>query len=185
MQQDSASVEYRQISWAIGYRFGGDGSVWSRWKMGRSGGLGDRWRQMAPIEKSNGKGKMYLVINLRVDGKPRQFYVHRLILEAFVGPCPDGLEGLHHDDDHTNNRIGNLRWGTHVANVEDSRRNGTCEMGLSGSRNRKSKLREFDIPVIRRLALEGVPYPAIAVRFGITASNVSYIVRRKTWAHVA
>jgi ligand-binding sensor domain-containing protein len=146
-QQITLSVEYRQIPRIIGYRFGSDGSVWSCWKMGPKGGLTDRWRLMSIIEKSNGTGQIYRVINLRIDGKQIQFHVHRLVLEAFEGPCPDGMECLHRD--------------------------------------RKSKLTEDDIPVIRCLAAEGVPYPDIAERYGITRSNVSYIVLRKTWAHVA
>jgi hypothetical protein len=45
--------------------------------------------------------------------------VHRLVLEAFVGPCPDGMECCHEDGDSTNNRVDNLRWDTHEANVRE------------------------------------------------------------------
>ena len=51
--------------------------------------------------------------------------VHSLVLETFVGPRPDGLKGLHWDDDHTNNAVSNLRWGTSSENALDSIRNGT------------------------------------------------------------
>jgi hypothetical protein len=47
-----------------------------------------------------------------------------LVLEAFVGPCPDGLEACHWDDDPTNNRLSNLRWDTSIANKRDMARNG-------------------------------------------------------------
>lgn len=126
-----------------------------------------------------------MVINLRVGGKQCRFYVHRLILEAFVGPCPDGLECLHHDGNPANNWIGNLSWGTHVKNVDDSRRHETCQMGHLGEKNGQAKLMEADIPVIRRLASEGVVYHDIAARFGTTTPNVCYIVNRKSWAHIA
>lgn len=55
---------------------------------------------------------------------PRSATVHRLVLEAFVGPCPDGMECCHYDDDPSNNRIENLRWDTHSANQRDLVRNG-------------------------------------------------------------
>lgn len=52
------------------------------------------------------------------------YRVHRLVLEAFIGPCPLGMETLHADDDSTNNRLSNLRWGTRSENEHDSVRNG-------------------------------------------------------------
>jgi hypothetical protein len=50
--------------------------------------------------------------------------VHHLVLLAFIGPRPDGLQGLHFDDDASNNSLGNLRWGTPSANMHDCIRNG-------------------------------------------------------------
>lgn len=50
--------------------------------------------------------------------------VHRLVLEAFVGPCPDGMEGCHGNDVRTDNRIENLRWDTPSANNVDYVRHG-------------------------------------------------------------
>ncbi|AUX81960.1 HNH endonuclease [Mycobacterium phage Frankie] len=46
--------------------------------------------------------------------------VHRLVLEAFSGPCPPGAEGCHNDGDRSNNRIENLRWDTRTANNIDA-----------------------------------------------------------------
>lgn len=51
--------------------------------------------------------------------------VHRLVLEAFVGPCPEGMEGCHGDGDPTNNSLGNLRWDTATSNQLDKVRHGT------------------------------------------------------------
>lgn len=51
--------------------------------------------------------------------------VHRLVLEAFVGPCPDdGMECLHADGDPANNHVTNLRWGTRSENNLDKVRHG-------------------------------------------------------------
>lgn len=54
--------------------------------------------------------------------------VHRLVLEAFEGPCPPGMEALHADDDPSNNRRTNLRWGTRSENTIDKVRNGRHNM---------------------------------------------------------
>ena len=58
------------------------------------------------------------------DGKQVDRYVHHLVLEAFVGPCPPGMEGCHADDDRMNNHLSNLRWDTRSANILDRKLNG-------------------------------------------------------------
>lgn len=66
----------------------------------------------------------YLAVTLYQDGQPSAMLVHRLVLLAFVGPCPEGLACLHYDDDGRNNNLGNLRWGTPSENAHDCIRNG-------------------------------------------------------------
>lgn len=66
--------------------------------------------------------------DLYVDRLKRRAYVHALVLEAFVGPRPDGFHGCHNDGDPTNNRLVNLRWDTPSANRLDSVRHGTHAM---------------------------------------------------------
>jgi hypothetical protein len=50
--------------------------------------------------------------------------VHRLVLRAFIGPCPSGCECLHANDIKTDNRLTNLSWNTPSANKFDLVRNG-------------------------------------------------------------
>jgi hypothetical protein len=51
--------------------------------------------------------------------------VARLVLKAFVGEPPtDKPLALHGNDDPTDNRVVNLRWGDSTENLEDARRNG-------------------------------------------------------------
>lgn len=64
-------------------------------------------------------------VNLSKGNIQRNCRVHRLVLEAFVGPCPDDMHGgLHWDDDKDNNALSNLRWGTLSENQQDLLRNG-------------------------------------------------------------
>lgn len=73
-------------------------------------------RALSPYVKNSG----HYCVNLR--GKTR--YNHRLVLEAFVGPCPEGRIGCHKDDDPSNNHVDNLYWGTYADNQLDRVRNG-------------------------------------------------------------
>ena len=51
--------------------------------------------------------------------------VHSLVIEAFAGPCPEGLEVRHLDGDRLNPTLSNLAYGTKAENVRDSIRHGT------------------------------------------------------------
>lgn len=66
----------------------------------------------------------YYRVALCRDGRREWRLVHHLVLLAFVGPRPDGLEACHYDDDPANNNLGNLRWDTRSANHLDRTRNG-------------------------------------------------------------
>lgn len=72
-----------------------------------------RGRVLRP--QTAGAGYHHVFLGARVNR-----YVHRLVLEAFVGPCPDGMEVCHGPGGSTDNRLVNLRWGTHTANVGDT-----------------------------------------------------------------
>lgn len=70
--------------------------------------------------------KGYLVVGLvQSGGRSVKRRVHRLVLEAFVGPCPLGQEGCHKHGDPSNNRLENLYWGTKPENAQDQVRHGT------------------------------------------------------------
>ncbi|MBB0990059.1 hypothetical protein G6009_00955 [Dietzia sp. SLG510A3-30A2] len=64
-------------------------------------------------------------VSLCRDGAHVYRNVHKLVAEAFIGPCPEGALVLHFDDDRSNNHVENLRYGTHGDNRFDSVRNGT------------------------------------------------------------
>lgn len=57
-------------------------------------------------------------------GQRLDTYIHRLVLEAFIGRCPRGLEACHNDGKHLNNRLSNLRWDTHASNMADTAKHG-------------------------------------------------------------
>lgn len=66
----------------------------------------------------------YLATGLARDGQKVTKRVHLLVLEAFVGPRPDGMEACHNNGDMHDNRASNLRWDTKRANAQDVLRHG-------------------------------------------------------------
>lgn len=68
----------------------------------------------------------YLRTPLSVQGvHTAPLLVHRLIAEAFLGPCPEGQEVRHLDGNPANNVLTNLTYGTHAENSADMLRHGT------------------------------------------------------------
>lgn len=61
-------------------------------------------------------GKYRKVTLCSPEGVRKDFSVHRLVLEAFVGPPRENEVGLHLDDNPENNCLDNLEWGTQATN---------------------------------------------------------------------
>lgn len=60
----------------------------------------------------------YLRVYIRVDGKRKDFFIHRLVAEHFL-PNPNSFTDVNHiDGDKTNNKVTNLEWCTHSHNVK-------------------------------------------------------------------
>lgn len=154
-----------------GYHVSPGGSVWSCRRFGDGTLRRPRrevWLRLKPCRRRDG----YLVVSINAI----PVAIHRLVLEAFVGLCPPGMECRHLDGCSTNNRPGNLVWGTHAENEEDKCRHGRMA----------KKLTPADVRAIRAShARGGVRLIDTANQFGLTKSMVSQIVRRKVWKHVA
>ena len=67
----------------------------------------------------------YPCVAINKEGVKRRLQVHRLVLLAFVGPCPDGMVCCHNDGNKQNNHVSNLRWDTQASNIQDTVRHGT------------------------------------------------------------
>jgi len=59
----------------------------------------------------------YYTLGSSIDGRKRNFRVHRLVAEAFLGTCPCGMEVNHKDLNKFNNCIANLEYVTRSQNV--------------------------------------------------------------------
>jgi hypothetical protein len=98
-------------------------------------------------------------------GRGTTRYVHGLVLEAFVGPRPDGMEALHADDNTANNALSNLSWGTREAN--------------------NAKIDGTTVRSIRLDRVGGMTHQAIADRYGVSRPLISMILGGKRRTAVA
>jgi len=130
--------------------------------------------QNAPFDV-NEKG--YQVVRLQnAHGKQKKVSVHLLVLIAFVGPRPEGLQGRHLDDDKSNNRLSNLEWGTASRNMR--------ERHLNRLTNPVFKMTPSAITSIRERLKTGETQRSIANSFGIHQSMVSYVKTGQRWGYL-
>lgn len=131
------------------------------------------------------KRRKHLTVNLsgreHGKGKLRPIFIHRIVLEAFVGPAPAGMIARHRDGDGGNNLLSNLAWGTHKENSADSLVHGVQPIG---SNHKKAKLKEADIPLIRADIASGKSWKEIALVFGVSSWTIRNIDAGKVWRSV-
>lgn len=132
----------------------------------------------------------YFVVNLCKCGRGYHKQIHRLVLESFVGLCPDGMECCHKDDDKSNNILFNLRWDTHRNNIKESFVNG--RIAHRGSKNGRAKLIEAQVVQIRTLWLSGRrgqcgrrwSLEDLSKKFTVSKSTISMITNNRCWKYI-
>lgn len=168
--------------WIVGYKglyqvssFGRVRSV-DRVVLNRRGWLRSyKGRILKPGKDSNN----YLQVGFSKNGRRKYFFVHRLVLTAFVCSRPTELQCRHMDGNPTNNRLDNLKWGTRQENYKDSIRHGTDS---SGERHGQTKLTWKKVRKIRKLYATGdYTQVELGLRFRITQASINYIVHNKRW----
>ena len=134
---------------------------------------------MSPCKNKRG----YLRVNLvPPEGSSyRTFRVHRLVLEAFIGQCPNGMEGRHLNGIKTDCNLSNLAWGTPEQNRQDNR---DLDVYARGSKHSQAKLTECDIRIIRKRYAEGVFLRILSDEYKVSIQNIHAIVQKRSWKHV-
>lgn len=117
-------------------------------------------------------------ITLTFSGKERTVFVHTLVLLAFSGPCPEGMECRHLNGDPLDNRPCNLKWGTHLENSMDRQMHGHYARGEDHA---MAVLTEQQVvSAIRR----GLSHQEMAEELGITPGHAWNILNGKSWKHL-
>jgi hypothetical protein len=139
-----------------------------------------RWRPEQLLAICFNRG--YPQVTLWRDGQSRSFFIHVLVMRAFVGPCPAGEVVCHNDGNTHNSRLDNLRYDSPKGNAIDAVRHGRIRRGED---NHRARLCEADVRAIIELAKTGLPDNQIAERFGVTTAAIFAIRRGRAWRHIA
>jgi hypothetical protein len=83
----------------------------------------------------------YPTVQLYREGVGTRFKVHRLVCEAFNGPCPEGHECGHLDGSRDNAAASNLAWITRSENTRQAISQGTHRGFQNGSGHRVNSWR--------------------------------------------
>lgn len=147
-----------------------DGEIYSIPRPGTKGGY------LKQSLGSNGYPKVQLT---NFDGTQTTHMVSKLVMIAFVGPRPQGLEICHNNGDRTDSRLVNLRYDTHSANCIDK-----VNHGYYGERVSSAKLTATQVVEIRKKYATGdYSYSKLGVEYGVDKSTIGDVVLGNTWTH--
>ncbi len=144
--------------------------------------LGPRYRGEVILKPGYSKDG-YLLVALCIDSILKTQRVHRLVLETFNGPCPEGMECNHKNGVKTDNTIENLEWTTHYANIQHSN-------DVLGHRHNRApnynnaKIKESYVIEIRQLLNKGVVQHKIGDLYGLSSQQISKIKNNQRWGHI-
>ena len=127
-------------------------------------------RLQGRILRATMKASGHMLVGL---GRAHKRTVHSLVLEAFVGPCPQGHEGLHRNGVPSDNRLENLRYGTRSENIDDRVFHG------------QTKLSVEDVLEIRRsYAANEMSGLKLAAKFGVGKSLIYHVIKGESYGCV-
>jgi hypothetical protein len=180
----NGKVTYKTLDF-LGYPMycvGDNGSVWSCWTgRGHCARIGNKWKKMQLTRRRGGTD--YWIITFKQAGrKPATFYVHNLVLLAFIGPRPSGYEACHGELGSLVNDLHNLRWGTHLENVRETHARG---LEARGEHHGQSKITDEGALEIRQLYASGkYSQGELGELYGLSQGSIHHLLAGNTWSHV-
>lgn len=153
-----------------------------------------RVRNIQRWVKSKGPGKKFLPVVIRkpqlnrygypvvcLNGKPKAVLksIHRMVVETFIGPIPDGMQVNHKDGDKQNNHLGNLEICTGSQN--QLHRHRVLGQNL-GEDHPLSKLSEENVRRIRSMIKDGIDDQKIANAHLVSRTTIRNIRIGRIWS---
>ena len=145
--------------------------------------VGGRWGnefRSGQLIKMRPNHEGYLLVGLRKGGVKKHFAVHILVLRAFVGPPPVGLEARHKNGNSGDARLTNLVYGCHAENMADKTLHGTA---IWGEHHPLAKLTEV---AVREIRLKSCLFSGreLAQQYGVSKHAINAMLRGDTWGRM-
>lgn len=164
-----------------GYEVSDRGRVRSwKWPGKMRAWVEDRSRSPRVLRPDVRNGYLGVLLSDKDRGR-RHVNIHVLVLEAFVGPRPEGMQVAHTNGERHDNRIENLRWATPSSNNADKHAHGTHQ---HGERIGSAKLTATDVHEIVTLRRDGVGVARLADKFGVCRNTITNITTGRAWRGV-
>lgn len=134
--------------------------------------------------QNNGNG--YAYVSLHINRRKKNFYIHRLVAQAFIKntnnlPCVN-----HKDFNKLNNKASNLEWVSHKENTAHAYRAGVVKDPpiLRGNKHSRSVLKEKEVFKIKAMISNGIACTKIAKMFNVHSSTIYHIKHGRAWSEV-
>lgn len=124
------------------------------------------WSEFYSIFMKTNVNRGYEKVTLHFNGERYNFYVHKLVTEVFLGPCPEKYQVNHKDSNPLNNNIENLEYMTASENVQYSYAHG----------NRISKLVLMINPMTHKIERTFNSVKEAAKELKINANGISSVL---------
>lgn len=162
LSKNSDAIGFQNIPYASKYYVSSNGEVFSFIK--------NKPKKLKPGIGGYGYHKVTLIGN---NGEKIHRYVHHLVMENFLYSRPRHLETRHLDGDSLNNKLTNLKYGTHKENENDKN-----IYGVRKPTNPKLTINE----VIEIRKMKGSTSQAnIARKFHVSPMTISRIMNGVSW----
>lgn len=147
--------------------------------------FGQGWPDGRPL-KSHLSRYGYPTVRLKDKPRGKTTTIHRLVMLAFVGPCPFGKEVNHKDGNKQNAKLDNLEYVTRVENIKHSWNTGLRKLkNQLGEKNSQHKLSEKEILKIVFLYKEGLlNQNQLARAFKVSQTAIWYIIHGRNWSYL-
>lgn len=127
----------------------------------------------------------YPHLTLNTEKRRHHFDIHRLVMLAFVGPCPEGHNVNHKDALKDNPRLTNLEYVTYSGNMQHAKAMGLMNPAdFRGVKNPRAILTEEQVKKIILDLAAGANGAHLARALGVSRNIINKIGGGVTWTHL-
>lgn len=129
------------------------------------------------------KSKRYFAVSLEKNNKYKQYRIHALVLEMFIGPRPKGMHGAHLNGNRLDNRLSNLKWCTAKENMSHKILHGTQPMGENTHNHKLTPRMVIEIREKFRPRIESNSR-LLAEKFKCSQAAIADVIAGRCWSHI-